>query len=155
MAGAQTQEASEYHHAVNPPTQLKTPPPEMKFEFVLEDPSKPQTFREKRHRSRHEIEKQREDIRQLKEFGGACEGCRQSKKKCSTANPCPHCVASNRECIRREPKRADSTDSADTCSSIDPDMFDGVLEDVNDTTPWDLVDSIDGGQCEFPFAGHL
>ncbi|KAJ5679308.1 hypothetical protein N7462_007552 [Penicillium macrosclerotiorum] len=68
--------------------------------FVIEDPQNPLTFRERRHRSKAELETQKKCIRELKEFGGACLWCYRSKKKCGPIRSCPSCVQNKRECIR-------------------------------------------------------
>ncbi|KAJ5595286.1 uncharacterized protein N7459_001494 [Penicillium hispanicum] len=90
------------HHQkpVLPTQSKKHSSPEMTYDFVIEDPRNSQTFREKRRRTRLDIEKQKECIRLLKEFGGACLWCYRSKKRCGATNPCPSCVTNHRKCIR-------------------------------------------------------
>lgn len=70
------------------------------FEFVMENPLNPQCFRERRVRSRSDIEQQKEGSRLLKEFGGSCMWCFRSKKRCGPAHPCESCVKADRKCIR-------------------------------------------------------
>lgn len=72
------------------------------LDFIMEDPTDPNATREKRRkRTRYELDKQKEEIRQLKQYGGACVDCYRMKKKCGPSTPCPLCKASNRECIRK------------------------------------------------------
>lgn len=71
------------------------------FSFVLEDPTQPNKICEKRPRSRSELDKQKEDIRELKKHGGACLSCYKMKKKCGPSTPCPQCKANKRQCIRK------------------------------------------------------
>ena len=73
---------------------------ESDLNFIIEDPSQSQSFRERKPRSKLDLEKQKEDIRQLKQFGGACLWCYRSKKKCGAADTCPLCLVNGRKCIR-------------------------------------------------------
>ncbi|GAD94473.1 conserved hypothetical protein [Paecilomyces variotii No. 5] len=68
--------------------------------IVIEDPKSPIVYREKRVRTKEDSERQREDIRRLKERGGACVCCYLNKKKCDTNNPCSPCSANSRACFR-------------------------------------------------------
>ncbi|KAL1851541.1 hypothetical protein Plec18170_006360 [Paecilomyces lecythidis] len=68
--------------------------------IVIEDPNSPIVYREKRVRTKEDSERQREDIRRLKERGGACVCCYLNKKKCDTNNPCSPCSANSRACFR-------------------------------------------------------
>ncbi|KAJ5899689.1 hypothetical protein N7495_004433 [Penicillium taxi] len=68
--------------------------------FISEDPTNKTRYRERKLRSQLDIEQRKNDIRHLKEFGGACLWCHRSKKKCGAVYPCPSCVHHNRKCIR-------------------------------------------------------
>lgn len=89
------------HYAFAPQDHVSAlPSSDASFEIVFEDPLNPQYFREKRVRSRSEIEKQKDGIRLLKEFGGSCVWCFRSKKRCGPAHPCQSCAKGGRKCIR-------------------------------------------------------
>lgn len=74
--------------------------PEVELNIILEDPTSGQLYREKRIRSRGELDSQKEGMRVLKDNGGACLACYKSKKRCGPGEPCPPCAARNRECVR-------------------------------------------------------
>ncbi|KAJ5460308.1 uncharacterized protein N7458_001860 [Penicillium daleae] len=73
---------------------------EAPLKIVLEDPSSGQQYREKRIRSQEELDSQKEGMRILKDYGGACAACYRSKKRCGPGDPCPPCAARDRECVR-------------------------------------------------------
>lgn len=122
------------------------------YDFVMEDPTNPHGYREKRVRSKGELDKQKEDIRQLKQYGGACRACYNSKKKCGPSTPCPPCLANKRECVRKETSPSDQksprTSDAELSSSpiLDPRVFE--ILDTMDPNPWELIGSIDGSYCD-------
>ena len=133
------------------------------FDFVMEDPTNPQNYREKRVRSRTELDKQKEDIRQLKEYGGACQWCYRNKKKCGPSTPCPPCLSNRRECVRRAPIipqiQADQETNLHTdilnpestsTASVQPSIIDDVLDSLQ-PSPWEFMASIDGTCCEVEF----
>ncbi|KAJ5380376.1 uncharacterized protein N7496_002804 [Penicillium cataractarum] len=74
--------------------------PDMKLNIILEDPPSGQLYREKRIRSREELDSQKEGMRVLKDNGGACTACYKSKKRCGPGDPCPPCAARGRSCVR-------------------------------------------------------
>lgn len=80
---------------------IETAPRGTKFIFIMEDPTKPNTFREKRQQTEEERAQQKEDFQMLKGIGGACIPCHRRKKKCGSGDPCPQCARSGRECIRK------------------------------------------------------
>ncbi|KAJ5935327.1 hypothetical protein N7466_004874 [Penicillium verhagenii] len=119
--------------------------PTLGYDFVIEDPTNPLGYREKRFRSRTELDKQKEDIRHLKEYGGACLACHRSKKKCGPSTPCPPCLAHDRKCVRKG--QTDSQpNSSDPVPSPNPHQ-DELLE-ILQPCPWELTDSIDGTYCD-------
>ncbi|CAL5874759.1 uncharacterized protein PFLUO_LOCUS9060 [Penicillium psychrofluorescens] len=68
---------------------------------IIEDPREnPRGHRERRIRSEVDLEKQKENTRLLKMFGGACLWCYRSKKRCEPANTCRSCALNRRKCIR-------------------------------------------------------
>ncbi|KAJ5168371.1 uncharacterized protein N7482_003965 [Penicillium canariense] len=155
--------------------------PDAQFPFIIEDPTNPQKHREKRVRTKEELESQKEGIRILKESGGACIRCYRSKKKCAPGTPCPPCASKRRKCIRRisEPLSAPAqpisspaqlaslsdnptlTDSltVETVSNQDLPSVDPELEDYFDPFSFDTwrngMDSIDGAynNPSYPFVG--
>ncbi|KAJ5156621.1 hypothetical protein N7492_009424 [Penicillium capsulatum] len=74
--------------------------PVSSYEFVTEDPTMPLTRIERRPRTKEELQQQKEGIRRLRKFGGACLWCYRSKKRCGPASPCPPCQTNHRECVR-------------------------------------------------------
>ncbi|KAJ5730106.1 uncharacterized protein N7483_004614 [Penicillium malachiteum] len=138
------------NHSFSPKSPKRSSSP-IEYGFIMEDPTNPQRCA-KRARSRSELDKQKEDIRQLRDNGGACTRCYKSKKKCSTSTPCDPCLASRAKCIRRETrsllprnKRSYTSDvEVSSSPSVDPDVVDGML----DATPWELAGSIDGTDCD-------
>lgn len=89
------------HYSFAPQHQsLELSSADVSFEFVMEDPRNPQCIRERRLRSRADIEKQKEGVRRLKESGGSCIWCYRSKKRCAPGNPCQPCSMTGRKCIR-------------------------------------------------------
>ncbi|KAJ5280853.1 hypothetical protein N7478_006225 [Penicillium angulare] len=129
--------------------------PPMRYQFIPEDPTNPHTYHEKRPRSRTELDKQKEDIRQLKEYGGACNRCYKSKKKCGPSTPCPPCRANKRECIRREPPISGHKEIhiSDAEISTSPSVVSQVVGEILDFLqpgPWEpqLIPSIDGTYCD-------
>ncbi|KAJ5646265.1 hypothetical protein N7490_002637 [Penicillium lividum] len=70
------------------------------LQWIAVDPRSKKRHREKRVRTRLEMENRKEDIQKLKEFGGACLWCHRSKKKCDAAQNCELCRANKRNCIR-------------------------------------------------------
>ncbi|KAF7717979.1 Fungal Zn(2)-Cys(6) binuclear cluster domain-containing protein [Penicillium ucsense] len=87
-------------HGNGPSLGSKTPARQVELGIVLEDPKNGVSPREKRVRSREELESQKKAMRTLKEKGGACEACFKSKKRCGPGNPCPSCARRGRQCIR-------------------------------------------------------
>jgi hypothetical protein len=74
--------------------------PNMQLNIILEDPQSGQLHREKRVRTREELDSQKEGMRVLKDNGGACAACYKSKKRCGPGDPCPPCAARGRKCVR-------------------------------------------------------
>lgn len=74
--------------------------PDMKLNIILEDPPSGQLYREKRIRSREELDSQKEGMRVLKDNGGACTACYKRKKRCGPGDPCPPCASRGRKCVR-------------------------------------------------------
>lgn len=74
--------------------------PEPALNIVIEDPNTGQCYRERRIRTRTELDKQKETVKRLKKAGGACLWCYRNKKKCGPSNPCPPCIEIPRVCIR-------------------------------------------------------
>ncbi|OOQ90065.1 hypothetical protein PEBR_04997 [Penicillium brasilianum] len=74
--------------------------PNMQLNVILEDPQSGQLYREKRVRTREELDSQKEGMRVLKDNGGACTACYKSKKRCGPGDPCPPCAARGRKCVR-------------------------------------------------------
>lgn len=74
--------------------------PEVNLNIILEDPKSGRLYREKRVRSQDELDNQKKGMRILKDNGGACSACYKSKKRCGPGEPCPHCAARNRKCVR-------------------------------------------------------
>ena len=70
------------------------------FEFVAEDPTTAPARPDKTPRSKDDLEKQKQENKVLREFGGACLWCYRSKKRCGPVRPCPSCVTNCRKCIR-------------------------------------------------------
>ncbi|KAJ9352513.1 hypothetical protein DTO280E4_7111 [Paecilomyces variotii] len=91
-------ESSPRHLTVNHEAPRCSPGP--RFSIVIEDPKSPHVHREKRVRTKEDTERQREDIRRLKERGGACVWCYLNKKKCDIKNPCSPCSVNKRACFR-------------------------------------------------------
>ncbi|KAJ5324408.1 hypothetical protein N7476_003008 [Penicillium atrosanguineum] len=77
----------------------KLPSGETPF-IIIEDPTHPGTYREKKHRSREDLAKQKQASHDLKVSGGACVWCYRSKKKCDASPVCHPCRSGNRKCIR-------------------------------------------------------
>ncbi|KAJ5640421.1 hypothetical protein N7528_000046 [Penicillium herquei] len=140
-------------HSFSPPSPTRSASP-IEYSFVMEDPRNPQRCVRKA-RSRSELDKQKEDIRQLKDNGGACTRCYKSKKKCSTSTPCNPCVASRTKCIRRETrsvpprtKRSHTSNMEVSKSlSMDPDMP-VVNDNLPEDAPWEVAEIIDGTDCD-------
>ncbi|KAJ5606043.1 hypothetical protein N7510_008824 [Penicillium lagena] len=77
------------------------PPAGSSLHIIIEDPREnPRGYRERRIRSKVDVEKQKENTRLLKMFGGACLWCYRSKKRCEPANTCRSCASNRRKCIR-------------------------------------------------------
>lgn len=68
--------------------------------IIIEDPTHPGTYREKKPRSREDLAKQKQASHDLKVSGGACVWCYRSKKKCDASPVCHPCRSGNRKCIR-------------------------------------------------------
>ncbi|KAJ6108193.1 hypothetical protein N7523_009516 [Penicillium sp. IBT 18751x] len=68
--------------------------------IIIEDPTHPGTYRERKPRSREDLAKQKQAIHDLKVSGGACVWCYRSKKKCDASAVCHPCRSGNRKCIR-------------------------------------------------------
>ncbi|KAJ5983452.1 hypothetical protein N7481_005551 [Penicillium waksmanii] len=95
-----------YGFATTPATSRRysrEPSPECNLTIIMEDPPNSKSYREKLIRTDEERAQQKEDGRRLKEIGGACIACYQSKKKCGLGNPCPLCKRSGKECVRKYP----------------------------------------------------
>ncbi|KAJ5732788.1 hypothetical protein N7493_004269 [Penicillium malachiteum] len=140
------------NQSFNPPSPTRSASP-IEYSFVMEDPRNPQRC-VRRARSRSELDKQKEDIRQLKDNGGACTRCYKSKKKCSTSTPCNPCVASRTKCIRRETRsspprnKRSRTSDVEVSSSLSPDPDTTVVNhDMPEDTPWEVAETIDGTDC--------
>ncbi|KAJ5815127.1 hypothetical protein N7474_006904 [Penicillium riverlandense] len=81
--------------------QEASPPAGSSLHVIFEDPREnPRGHRERRIRSKIDVEKQKENTRLLKMFGGACLWCYRSKKRCQPADTCRSCVLNLRKCIR-------------------------------------------------------
>lgn len=90
-----------HRRSLTQPTHDTTlPSTEVSLEIVIEDPTNPQSYRVRKVRSKLYLAKQKEGIRQLREFGGACVWCYRSKKKCEPTHPCTSCDTNHRTCIR-------------------------------------------------------
>ena len=85
--------------------------PECSLRVIIEDPTNPKPYREKRKQSDEERTRRKEDAQLLKALGGACLSCRQHKKKCGFGDPCPLCIRTGKMCIRRSPNRGYCSDS--------------------------------------------
>ncbi|KAJ5108009.1 hypothetical protein N7456_004684 [Penicillium angulare] len=132
----------------------------IEYDFCAGDPLNPKKdYQEKRERSQSELDQQKEEIRQLKEYGGACDRCYKSKKKCGPSSPCPPCRANKRKCVRRGSSISGHKDThssdADISSSpsVEPPVETQVIEETLDTMqpgPWEpqLIPSIDGTYCD-------
>lgn len=132
------------HDQPSPSFHRRSASPPACYDFVMEDPTNPHGYREKRFRSRMELDKQKEEIRHLKEYGGACLSCYRSKKKCGPSTPCPPCLSNGRECVRRDQTTFQSTSFKRVSSSpsVNPHL-DEYLE-ILQPGPWELLSSIDG-----------
>jgi hypothetical protein len=139
------------HEKPSPSLPRRSTSPPTCYDFVMEDPTNPHCYREKRFRSRNELDQQKEEIRHLKEYGGACLSCYRSKKKCGPSNPCPPCLTNGRECVRRNQTSLQTNyfDQVSSSPSVNP-HIDEFL-DILQPGPWELVDSIDGTCDEICF----
>lgn len=138
------------HHQPSPSIDRRSASPPACYDFVMEDPTNPHGYREKRFRSRMELDKQKEEIRHLKQYGGACLSCYRSKKKCGPSTPCPPCLTNGRECVRRDQTTFD-TNSFNHVSSVpfENSHLDEFLE-ILQPGPWELLGSMDGIYDELP-----
>lgn len=103
---------------------IREPSPECNFRIIMEDPANSKSYREKVIRTDEERAQQKEDGRRLKEIGGACISCYQSKKKCGLGNPCPPCKRSDKECIRKYPGSSSPSPSrSDSAQPSTPESF--------------------------------
>ena len=139
------------HNQPSPPFDRRSATPPACYDFVMEDPTNPHCYREKRFRSRMELDKQKEEIRHLKEYGGACLSCYRSKKKCGPSTPCPPCLTNGRECVRRDQTtfQTKSFNNVSSAPSVSPHL-DEFLE-ILQPGPWELMGSIDGTYSDAGF----
>ncbi|KAJ5778092.1 hypothetical protein N7520_001338 [Penicillium odoratum] len=150
LTKASSDSSASVHHQSPPLLDRRSASPTTCYDFVLEDPKNPHGYREKRFRSRVELDQQKEDIRHLKQFGGACLSCYRSKKKCGPSTPCPPCLANNRKCIRRDQTTFTGNSSDHMTSSPANPYVDEVLE-ILQPGSWELMGSIDGTYSDAGF----
>ncbi|KAJ6084113.1 hypothetical protein N7486_010913 [Penicillium sp. IBT 16267x] len=150
LTAATSDSSMTIHSQPSPSFNRRSASPPACYDFVMEDPTNPHGYREKRFRSRMELDKQKEEIRHLKEYGGACLWCYRSKKKCGPSTPCPPCLTNGRKCVRRDQTvfQTNPFDQVSSSPSVNPHL-DEILE-ILQPGPWEIVGSIDGiydGTC--------
>ncbi|KAJ5089616.1 hypothetical protein N7532_008300 [Penicillium argentinense] len=115
------------------------------FRFVVVDPTHPnqRAYWERSARTDFERGQQRDEMKILRQSGGACIPCYQGKKKCDPGNPCRQCLRRGLQCVRKMKFSTSSNNTpSDDVHSSSPDQdrrddFSAITPPIENVLPQD------------------